>query len=260
VSCNGNWGAPQEVFVDTTGARVQSLAITQNELALFYAYGDDDEVLVSSRSSIDDPFGPGTPVPELTAPCSGDQETLFDVSEDALDAYVACAPWNLDCATAPCTVQHASRASTSQPFVGQGVVASTVGSSPAVAGNGLALYTNALDPYADSAVPLFATRPSTSHPFAAAQAIPGARAWTRALLGPEVSPDQLEIYGAELPYADAIVVSQRSNQSDPFPDPIAIPLAVVADVVGSPDLSADCRALYFVAVTEQVRTVYVARR
>jgi hypothetical protein len=38
VSCAGDWGTPQALLVETSGATIQSLAITQNELVLYYYF------------------------------------------------------------------------------------------------------------------------------------------------------------------------------------------------------------------------------
>lgn len=259
VSCTGMWGAPQAVLVDTSGENVQSLAITQNELVLFFAYGSSNQVRVSSRSSANDTFVSSAPVPELSALCNDGMIPLFDVSQDGLDAYVACVPTSWDCAISPCTVQHASRPTTDASFSLEGVVASGVGASPSISLDGLRLFTSSLNPIGGSTAPLVATRASTASPFGEPVPIAGAEQWTLAMIAPEVSADELEIYGSGT-FVNAMLMAQRGTTTDPFTEPFEVEISVPGTYAGTPDLTADCRALYFSANTAGAETVYVMRR
>jgi hypothetical protein len=265
VSCRGTWGLPQLVLSGEAGVAIQSLAITEDELVLYYNYKSPtvNEVRASKRATVDDSFGPGTAISELSRICPSTMETHLDVTQDGLDVYVGCFPDNRDCVTEPCTVHHASRAKTTDAFEDGGVVASGIGPSPSIASDELTLYSSALDPSAAVATPIYVTRSSASMPFTMLQPIPGADAWPLSVFAPEVSPDGLELYGSWSLPEQTVVVSQRAATSDPFPEPGKLPVTVPGIGSGSPDLSGDCAALYMVSLTmspDLIYQVYVVRR
>jgi hypothetical protein len=245
--CVGEWGSPETVLEDPNVDQIGQVAITMGELVVFYQGRIDMtfDVRMSTRAAISEPFGVGVVVPELSAICASGDAPGFDVTHDGLDVYIVCGTVGSDCVTTPCPLVHASRERTSDPFVVEGDVAADLGTSPAVARDRLAVYTSPLSLNPGDPL-LFAERMSVDDPFGAARAIPGVEAWPSAVIAPEVSHDGRELYSQSLMSPAALLRSERGSTEDSFPPPsILVPGSLA---MGSPDLTADCHGLYYVAL------------
>jgi hypothetical protein len=265
--CEGDWGEPRVVLEHTDGLSISSLSITEDEKVLYFTKSggtvEPARVHVAKRDSVDEPFGIERPVDELNAICAPPQMALLDVTHDGLDAFVACSMEGLACAEQPCSIYHASRSSTADPFVSKGEVATGLGTSPAISPDRLRIYTAGKNPILGGEPPLFADRATVNDRFGTAQPIPGTDSWSIALLAPELSVDGLELYGHEPDTAADLLWSRRKSASDPFPAPSVLVSATIA--AGSADLTSDCHGVYYASYdatpqTRQTIQVMVMRR
>lgn len=237
--CSGVFGPP-ELVIEFDGNKLGP-AVTGDELELYYAEtvsGVGTRFMRSVRSSRSEPFLPGSPVDELTALCANESSTLYtlDLSHDGLRAYVTCGPIG-----SPNPVYFAERADRSSPFQARGT-RGQAGTSVVVDPTELTLYSSGLD----RGVPLMATRASLDEPFGVLSEVPGFSG--RVLLSPDISPDGLALYGAQ---SNRLGVATRPSTSLPF-DVFAELEQGSLTAAGAPEISADCRTLYFLGVGYRV--------
>jgi hypothetical protein len=243
VDCSGAFGSPKVVLKEQPNVNLGSASIANGDLTLFYRkdVASKGHIFVSKRASKADVFQPGIEVPELTALCS--EDITFDVSSDGLRAYMACGM--SPCANGACDILFADRASLADPFVGHGKIG-TAGPTPSISADDLVLVSGGLDP---TMPPRMATRASKDVPFGAAGPIPGLE--STPFWGPTLSPDGLSLYGSVDNGGD-IAVTTRPSPTHPFGVPVPMHLSAdpATNKVGAPDISASCRALYYVSAND----------
>jgi hypothetical protein len=233
LDCTGSFADPVELFSVQLPEDLGGPSITADELDLYYAQGTTSAgFVVRTRSSPDEDFGDPTSVPGLT-----DCDTPYgsvDVSDDGLRIYSAC--WTVFTSTSD--VRIAERSSRNEPFVDGGVVGQ-IGASPSVSHDELSLYSSGLDLVG----PLVAKRDFVEGPFGSSDTVPGLE--TSGLTNPDLSSDELVLFGNQ---AGALGYHARDSSSDPFGDFVAY--ENMPENPGSPSVTPDCQAMYFVGVAE----------
>lgn len=254
VDCSGSFGGAAVVLDD--GARVATPSITADELVLFYTRGDSggERFYVSQRASVSEAFPVGASVPELDAACQTTDDRSLDVSGDGLTAYVSCYPPGT--LAEPTTLYVLTRASQTEPF-GSASEAGSMTPSSSVEEDGLsAVWSGEASPSTR-----LATRTSTTESFGNDTALPGLE--TTNVHAPDLSPDGLAVYGGiDVEGIRTLAASTRASTSEPFRAPEVLS-GLISTLLGSgaPDLSADCRSLYFVGVDAQgMYRIYRATR
>jgi hypothetical protein len=245
ISCAGAFiGTARELLQAGTGESMASPTLGPDELEMFYTLKDSASVSHfhrSVRASKDATFPDGAPVPELDAACAlTSDERHMDLSYDGLRAYVICAP---DAVPSSGSLRVARRAAIGSPFALDPSTFGTVGQSIAIAKDELTAYSTTLS---RPGPPLMYTRGSTTSPFAPGIPIPGLE--TVDLEAVDPSPDGLSLFGS---LDSSIIVTTRTTPSDGFgPTSTVVPRGT-QEVVGAPELSQDCRSLYFIHVDTQ---------
>lgn len=240
VDCSGVFGVGVLFFEDTN---VTSPALTSDELELFYVDGDETQQTVKRtvRLTTQESFPVGTQVAELNALCGPNDSRTIDVSDDGLRAYVLCYQFEqIEEANHPLLL--ISRPTRQDPFTGAQEIANFA-SSPAVSSDELSLIGNTYgSPSTD-----VATRAALGDTFEGRAPLLGLE--NVALFAPTLSPDALQIYGAN---SGAITVATRTDPSSPFGAPTALSnLPEGLSAAGAPEISADCRSLLFVGVSPE---------
>jgi hypothetical protein len=250
VDCSGDFGVPAEALLDPRGD-MHSVAIARGETELFYVAPAALEIRHSVRQDAES-FPLATTDAVLSAACSGDLPTL-DVSEDGLRAYVACQPAD---DTLPVRVVLAVRPTTNDAFVVRGVLLAELGFSVGVAPSELVLTASGRA----SPLPVMSARPDPSADFGAAEPIPGIEAWVEPLSAPVLAGDDLTLFGHVTSPALALGHATRPSVDDAFGAFVPIPTGL--EVAGSPDVTPDCRAVYFsgAPVAGEPLRAYVMRR
>jgi len=253
LDCTGAFGAP-EVALSVTGATLGSPAITMDQLELYFTYSSNVGALIEVRRSLrsgQGDFQPGQQVTELTTLCDAPSDIRgLDVTPDGRRAYVGCAT-----TTSDVVVVLAERVDGADAFVEIGPVA-TMGSSPAITMDELTLYSSGPG---SGTGPKAATRDTLQQTFGLGVAVPGVGGFPLRTPGP--TPDHLTLFGHlettswELGYFARSHVGATYGAFTP----------VVSDlpIAGSPDVSADCRAVYFVGSvppSTEPTEIYVMRR
>ncbi len=236
LDCAGEFGAPTPVLA-VPGALLASPAITVGQQELYFSFradqGADPEIRRTTRNG-SEPFPLGEAVAELPPMCASPTDLFgFDISADGLRAYVGCGTANGET-----VVMLAARSAGGDlPFVQVGPMA-TAGGSPGVSANELQVYTTGK---ASDAPPLVAERGSRNDIFGLAVEVPGLAGLP--LRTPAPTPDDLALFGYVMA-ATQIGYVARSDSQDSFGPftPVVTSLLIAA----SPDVSADCRAVYFV--------------
>lgn len=229
------------------GATLSSPVISSDERELFYVQYDEPYVghfRRSTRATSEGRFPDGAVVPELDAACAPRDYRSLDVSRDGLRAYVVCFE-SIDDGTYG-ELRVAERRSREQPFVLRTETFGRIGASPALTPDELSLYTSSPDGVGDA--PRFYTRSARDQAFSNGAPVAGLSATD--MTSPEPSPDGLSLFGGE---AASIVVAARAAPDAAFGAPVAV--IVPPDgtgLLGAPELSADCRSLYYVAVDASV--------
>ncbi len=251
VDCSGEFGEPEEVL-SLPNATLGSPAITAQQRELYYVstVASTPQIRRTTRSG-SEPFGAGEDVPELTALCSSPADLFgFDVTADGLRAYVSCATINSDI-----VVMLAVRTVAGEtPFIAVGPLGSA-GGSPGISANELVVYTTGK---AAVAPPLQAERGSLNDVFGLAVDVPGLAGLPLRTPGP--TPDGLGLFGFLLAGPQLGYVA-RSDSQDPF-GPFT-PVVTTLFIAGAPDVSADCRAVYFVGNEpggQDASVIYVMER
>ncbi len=243
VDCSGTFASAVGVFED--GPRVTTPALTADELLLFYARGPsgDERFYVAERASKTAAFSPGVPITELDAPCQLTDDRSVDVSDDGLTAYVSC--YQAGTLAVPTTLYVLTRASRSEVFGAASEVGSMTPSS-SVENDGL----SAVWSGEETPSTRLATRSALSEPFGNDTELPGLESTN--VFTPDLSPDGLAVYGAiDSAEGRSLAIATRASTDEPFGAPV-IATALLAGLPnsGAPELSADCRALYFIGVDE----------
>jgi hypothetical protein len=220
---------------------IRSPAVTEDELELFYVstvQGSSSGYYRSVRTSRSQAFPVAEPVPELDALCAGllpEAAWAIDVSLNGLRAYITCG-----LPTSEIPIQLATRSDRTTPFVLERVVGQ-MGVSVAVDASELTAYSSGYLSFPGP--PLVARRDSLADEFVGATPIPGLESQT--LVAPEISRDGLTIYGAD---GNRLGFSERTGPSEPFGPFAEFPFIATFTATGAPEMSADCRRLYFVGI------------
>jgi hypothetical protein len=217
-----------------------SPAVSPDELELFYSTTDGvvAHIRRSVRASKGDVFPEGPPVPELDAACTDvASDRHMDLSADGLRAYIVCVT-EPTVTSGPLRV--ARRSSTGSPFMLDTTTYGTVGPSVSIAKDELVAYSTTLT---RPGPPLMFTRNDTSSPFATGTSIPGLEDVDLSTIEP--SPDGLSLYGN---LDQAIQIATRATPSGPYGATTIAVAPAMDHVIGAPELSRDCRSLYYVDV------------
>jgi hypothetical protein len=241
--CSGTFAGESVVLQAPPGATLSSPVISSDERELFYVQYDEPYVghfRRSTRATSEGRFPDGAVVAELDAACAPRDYRSLDVSLDGLRAYVVCFE-SIEEGTYG-ELRVAERRSRDRPFVLLAESFGSIGASPALTRDELLLYTSSPDGTGNP--PRVYTRSARDQPFANGVAVAGLAA--TGMTSPEPSPDGLSLFGGE---SARIVVASRTSPEAAFGAPA--PLLSPPDgtwLLGAPELSADCRRLYYVAV------------
>jgi hypothetical protein len=218
-----------------------SPTLSADELELFYSTVDDLGAVNfrrSVRASKAAVFTEGTIVPELDAACpSPNGDRHMDLSADGLSAYFVCsAEPNLT--SGPLRV--ARRSATGGAFTVDTKIYGTVGPSVAISKDELVAYSTSLT---RPGPPRMFTRSDKSSAFAVGVSIPGLEAPDFSAVDP--SPDGLSLYGG---LDSSVQVAARATASDAYGAPTIVIQTTTEHAVGAPEISQDCRSLYYIDV------------
>lgn len=241
--CSGTFAGTGVVLQAPSGATLSSPVLSSDERELFYVQYDEPyagHFRRSTRASRAGRFPDGSVVPELDAACAARDYRSLDVSLDGLRAYIVCFA-SLDGGTAG-DLRVAERRSPGEPFVLRTDALGWVGASPALSRDERRLYSSS--PEGEGEAPRVYTRATRDGAFVAEAFIPGLAGTEMA--APEPSPDELTLFGAE---SASIVAASRATADSAFGAPVPILSPPNGTwLLGAPELSADCRSLYYVAV------------
>lgn len=241
--CSGTFAGQSVVLEAPSGATLASPAVAADELELFYVQYDRPyagHFRRATRPSADAGFGDGSVVPELDAACLERHYRSLDLSLDGLRAYLVCFE-SLEAGPAG-PLHVAERRSRDEPFT---LVTSFghVGASPAIARDELSLYTSSPDG-SDNGPAWSYSRSNTGEAFERGGPVAGLA--DVELAAPEPSPDGLTLFGG---LSTSVVAASRATPDAPFGAPVPVLSAPDGtQLLGAPELSADCRSLYYVAV------------
>jgi hypothetical protein len=248
VDCTGSFGEPTVVFTNAPSIGLGSLTLRADELELIYAEAPFDETLPrhfrrSVRAGRDVPFTAGEVIAPLDAACADDQNRTGELTRDGLRFYFTC---YIDFEDEPNAIRLARRPSVDAPFV---VDSTTYG----VARSGLALDTDELTVFTsgstEGSAPFARRRTTTADPFGDESPLTGLDGWVTLTL----SSDGRQLYGASYTEADrrSLLGATRSGPTEFAAPTVVRTFAEPVYVFGSPAISADCRTLYYVSVTEE---------
>jgi hypothetical protein len=245
VDCGGVFAAPTVVQTEPP-AQLSSPAVTADELELFYVRTDASVTPSATgfrhsiRLSKRDAFPVGEVLGDFDAKCAPGRRLGIDVTADGLRAYFTC---HLDAEpTAPLWI--AERGSRQVPFVVAADPVGTVGPSPNLAGDELTVFTSALLASMGPSTPQEFTRSSTADLFGTASSVPGLETATMTTL--DLSSDGLFLYGAS---DGGLVRAPFKPSTQAFDMPETLIARTAERSYGSPELSQDCRTLYYVSVS-----------
>jgi hypothetical protein len=242
--CTGTFATPAPGLTEDANAKLASPALSPDALTLFYTRTSGAQIgfRASARASRSAVFPAGAPVAELDAACKAEEARSVDLSADGLRAYIACYSATAEPLGAA-TLSIADRASLSAPFVLRDETLQ-VGPGAAISRDELSLFTSS-DVNAGFKPPRLFQRTSTDEAFGAGAAIPGLENVN--LTAPDPAPDGRTLFGGLM---SNVVVSSRPSAAAPFPTPTVLFAPVDAtQQLGAPEISQDCRSLFFVQQT-----------
>jgi hypothetical protein len=227
-----------------SGIRIASPTLSPDDLEMFYSTVDELTGVAhftrSVRAAKTDVFPEGAVVPELDAACAPSEvDRHMDLSSDGLRAYIIC--------TAEPTVTSgllhvARRSSLGGSFTLDPTAFGRVGPSIAISKDELVAYSTT---FMRPGPPLMFTRSDTSSPFLPGVSIPGLENVVISALDP--TPDGLSLYGG----LDLFIqVATRSLPSGPYGAPTLVIDPGPDHLVGAPEISQDCRSLYYVSIDQ----------
>lgn len=249
LDCSGAFGMPAEAMPRETGIPLGSPTLSPDELELIYARKPTGQIEFrrSLRTSTSAAFPIGSPIPALDAACQPGDDRSVDLSRDGLRAYVACYAAT-GTPVGPATLHVAQRTAVGQDFT---LLAGTsmIAPSAAISADELTLYTSS-DVNPGLAPPRQYTRGALEDVFGSAADIPGLE--TLNVSAPDPSPDGLALYGG---LNGGVVVSARPSVDMPFSAPMTLVAPTAAlEQLGAPELSHDCRSLYYISQTSDTTT------
>ncbi len=246
LDCTGDFGSPTNAIAEVDGIQIASPTLSPDQRELIYTridYGTTLWTFVHAlRGSSSEAFSPATALPELDAACQTAENRSIDLSSDGLRAYIDCYSETPGSAT----LHVADRASLQASFVVRATSQPIGGSSAAISTDELTLYSNDDTPVGVS--PLRYQRATTNDDFGPAQPISELAGVSVFSVDP--SPDGLALYAG---VTSSLGVVRRSSVTEKY----GLPTVLVAQqtvigpprkdyVYGAPELSHDCRSLYFV--------------
>ena len=260
--CGGLFGAPSVVYSDAPHS-VGSPELPDDELELYFVRreGPSDaptafHFMVSRRQSKDVSFPAGALVPELDAFCAQPFSRSLDISPDGLRVYASC-----HVSDQKSDLMFAERPNRMTPFGALRSIAS-LGQSVGLSRNELEVY---VSNYATLKIAR-ALRSSVAQMFGPSMELTLGDCSSAARLcdfvTPSVSADGLELYAA-VPFRPVVGVSTRQTVHEEFGPAVDLHLAPrEANAAGSPEISGDCRSLYFVIAQTGTDPwpLYVAKR
>jgi hypothetical protein len=244
LDCRGALQNRTIELVAPAEATLASPTAAPSELELFYVQYDrpyEGHFRRAQRPDRSAPFTDTEALPELDAACARADYRSIELTPDGLRAYVLCFA-TLD-EGAEGALRVADRARANERFTLRAKEYGRVGASPAITPNELTLYTS-YPAGAGEGPPFTYTRASTDEPFSAGTKVPGLG--DSEMASPDPSPDGLSLFGG---VSTSITVATRTRVTDEFGSPV--PVVSPADgtqLLGAPDLTPNCRSLYFVAV------------
>lgn len=244
VDCTGTFGSEQMIVMATSKVILSSPTAPADELELFFVRHDTSgggapTIMRAQRSSRDASFGTPAEVTELASVCSSSQERGISITPDGLRLYVGC--YTGTSTYTPGPVKLARRTTRDAAFTIDSMSYGNVGPQIDVTPDELTAYTSSeVD---NMSPPRQYTRSSKSEPFANGQAIVGLES---AQIGaPFLAADGLSLYAADSTNVD---VSTHSSPELPFSTPKEVVSGQPGLSFKFPEVSADCRTIYFVRV------------
>jgi len=246
LDCSGDFGAPLPVL-DVGQSGLGSLIISADELELIYeltSAGDRSRSFHRTvRASKEAAFPDGEALSSLDEAC-GDSSLIRsgDLSADGLRLYFVCYA-SFD--SPPTSLRLARRASSTDPFVVDPTAQGAVGSGPTISSDERSLVTS---PSTVADTPVMHRRATTTAAFDAGVPLTG----LEGVITPDFSSDDRLLYGSL--YLDSspttLVVSARTPADSFGPPVLAYADPDTARTLGSVAVSADCRSLYYVEITQ----------
>jgi hypothetical protein len=222
---------------------LSSPTVPGDELELFFAQrGATDSVrhvMRATRKTRDADFGEPAVVPELESVCADGEERSLSITADGLRLYVGCSTGFGTVVPGP--LHLARRSARDAAFVIDAATYGTVGPSIDVCPDELSVLTTSETSVQNP--PRTYARSSREQAFGQGAPIPGLEAV--ALTAPSCAPDGLTLFGGVNP---DLVVAARPADGEPFGAPSTVFQGDNLSVYGSPEVSADCRTLYFIHV------------
>ncbi|HEY3499955.1 MAG TPA: hypothetical protein VGK73_34935, partial [Polyangiaceae bacterium] len=276
TGCTGDFGTPVLLFSGASNAIPQSLSVTGDDLELYYQENrtETQHLFVRKRTSRDASFGAPTELsPALFDWCPTPVTTPnIDVSDDGLRLYITCNPDMTDAGALypPGPIRLATRPDRNTDFALLPDTLGTAWMSVSVSPDELTVVSTDL---ADIEQPktMLGVRASRDLPFDPAIEVTGDDDPFR---HPELVGDAFTLFGswenngtypARIAVRTRPVLEPRFGASEPagVPVPAEMPMVTVSDL--TPTLSADCRSLYFLRMTQTdpngyAFDVYAARR
>ena len=252
----GTFGNPVLLTTLATSSEEANPSISPDELTMYFSSnrvgGQQRAIWMTTRASLTDEFGAPTLVAELD---SAQDDRDPEISDDGLTIYWASTRQGME------NLFYATRASTTVPFVDQGVLSITgngvtYNMTPAVTPDELTLL------YGRSGIDLaIATRPNRTSSFVFDRLLSEVNV-AQTDIAPAISDDGLELYfDSYRTGPDVIYTTSRASTDDAFGAPTAVTaLDPGALGAGSPELSPDGRRLYFDHTDGTQIDIYVATR
>jgi hypothetical protein len=248
VDCDGDFGDGRVVYSAPAGKSISSPTLTPDELELFFFEYVEEATGVTAggffratRASKSVAFGESETLAELDAACASTDRRSIELSRSGLRAYVVCYADTASGSNG--ALQLATRDALGAPFELEDAEYGSVGAGAALSNDELELVSTASTNAAGAAPPEIYERGALSEPFGPGGVIPGLEA--SGLITPDLAPDDVSLFGAE---ANSIVVATRPRRGADFAAAMAVIPAGADRRYGAPEVSADCRALYYVVV------------
>lgn len=251
----GPWG-PAEPIVAITPAGIQDPELSPDGLELFFTAitTTDNDIWISARASLDDPFPAGSPIAELSTPAS---EQSPGISGDGLTLYFS----------TPSGISAATRPARGAPFGPPTLVAGLLVGSEFV--NDPELAPDARTAFVthgsgDEREIYAHTRASVADSFDAGTAMSLLNAGGAADASAELSSDQLTIYfhseRAGAAGGQDIYYATRAAPGDTFSAPIPMNDFNTDDLEGDPTIGNGDRTFVFRRSVAGVWMLYIATR
>jgi hypothetical protein len=251
--CSGEFQQPT-LALEESPNQLSSVGVSADGLELFYVSvgTGPGQFMHSVRDTIDAMFPPGTPVAELNLVCPDQPQLFSDLTDDGLRAYFSCTR-GYDTAS---PLRYAQRADRGAKFEVAMQTIGQVGTSVSIDQSELTAFSSSYAPYPGP--PRQYSRATLDADFGADGDVPGLESVTMST--PDLSSDGLTLYGAS---NGSIIAAHRPTLDAPFAPPETLFASDGTTNYGSPTITADCRALYFVRVTSGAAgtwRIVVARR